>query len=172
MGLGSSTRHAWYVSYYLNKLLKSEFFILLTLRKFFVLLNSFLFYRTPNNLEEPGSPLQRLLVDLFPNAPRRPPPRRCINFDDSGFCNNLPISPIKIIFDSDDSDVSDDSGVIVISSDEFEEENEDISDDDGDDGDADGSINLNNAIDRSPITAQPLKDQGYFEWFEYYVVYI
>ena len=51
--------------------------------------------------------------------------------------NDLPISPI--IFDSDDSDVSDDSGVIVISSDEFEEENEDISDDD--DGDADGSIN-------------------------------
>ena len=38
------------------------------------------------------------------------------------FLNDLPISPIQIIFDSDDSDVSDDSGVIVISSDEFEED--------------------------------------------------
>ena len=104
-------------------------------------------------MEEPGSPLQSLLADLFPNAPRRPPPRRCINFDDSGFVNDLPISPIKLIFDSDDSDVSDDSGVIVISSDEFEEENEDISDDD--DGNADGSINHNNAIDRSPSPPTP-----------------
>ena len=99
---------------------------------------------------ELGSPLGGLLADLFPNAPRRPPPRRCINFDDSGFANNL--SPIKIIFDSDDSDVSDDSGIIVISSDEFEEENEDISDDDGD---ADGSINHNNTIERSPSPPTP-----------------
>ena len=153
MGLGSSTRHSRHVSYYLNKLLKSEFFILLTLGKFFVFLNvSFSFYRTPNNLEEPGSPLESLLADLFPNAPRRPPPRRCINFDDSGFCNNLLMSPIKIIFDSDDSidsHVSDDSGVIVISSDEFEEEN------DNDDDDNDGSINFNNAIDRSPSPPTP-----------------
>ena len=109
------------------------------------------FYRTPNNLGEPGSPLESLLAELFPNAPRRPPPRRCINFDDSGFVNDLPFSPIKIIFDSDDSDVSDDSGVIVISSDEFEEENEDISDDDV----ADGSINHNNAIERSPSPPSP-----------------
>ena len=111
----------------------------------------FLFYRTPDNLEEPGSPLERLLLDLFPNAPRRPPPRRCINFDDSGLCNNLLLSPIKIIFYSDDSDVSNDSGVIVISSDEFEEENEDISDDDSDDE----TINHNNAIDRSPSPPTP-----------------
>ena len=105
---------------------------------------------------EAGSPLHSLLAELFPNAPRRPPLRRCINFDDSGFVNDLPISPIKIIFDPDDSDVSDDSGVIVISSDEFEEENEDISDDDDDDdGDADGSINHNNAIDRSPSPPTP-----------------
>ena len=73
-------------------------------------------------MEEPGSPLQSLLADLFPNAPRRPPPRRRLNLNDSGFVNDLPISPIQIIFDSDDSDVSDDSGVIVISSDEFEED--------------------------------------------------
>ena len=61
--------------------------------------------------------------------------------------------------------MSDDSGIIVISSDEFGEENEDISDNDGD---ADGSINPNNAIERShhlPL----LKDQGYFEC---YVVYV
>ena len=60
---------------------------------------------------EAGSPLHSPLADLPPNAP---PPRRCINFDDNGFVNDLPISPIKIIFDSDDSDVSDDSGVIVM----------------------------------------------------------
>ena len=62
------------------------------------------------------------------------------------------MSPIKIIFDSDDSidsHVSDDSGVIVISSDEFEEEN------DNDDDDNDGSINFNNAIDRSPSPPTP-----------------
>ena len=100
-------------------------------------------------MEEPGSPLERLLVDLLPNAPRKPPPRRCINFDDSGFCNNLLMSPIKIIFDSDESDMSDDSGVIVISSDEFEEENEVISDDDH------GSINDNNAIEISPSPPTP-----------------
>ena len=109
----------------------------------------FPFYRTPNHLGEPGSPLRSLLADLFPNAPRRPPPRRCINFDDSGFATDLPISQIKIIFDSDDSDVSDDSGVIVISSDEFEEENDD------DDDDNDGSVNLNNAIERSPSPPTP-----------------
>ena len=97
---------------------------------------------------EAGSPLHSPLADLPPNAP---PPRRCINFDDNGFVNDLPISPIKIIFDSDDSDVSDDSGVIVISSDEFEEENEDISDDDSDDE----TINHNNAIDRSPSPPTP-----------------
>ena len=111
----------------------------------FLKLQIFLFYRTPNNLGEPGSPLGSLLADLFPNAPRRPPPRRCINFDDSGFVHDLSISPIKIFFDSD---VSDDSGVIVISSDEFEEENDD-------DDDNDGSINLNNAIDRSPSPPTP-----------------
>ena len=64
------------------------------------------------------------------------------------------MSPIIIIFDSDDSidgDVSDDSGVIVISSDEFEEEN----DNDDDDDDNDGSINFNNAIDRSPSPPTP-----------------
>ena len=63
------------------------------------------------------------------------------------------MSPIKIIFDSDvsvDGDVSDDSGVIVISSDEFEEEN-----DNDDDDDNDGSINFNNAIDRSPSPPTP-----------------
>ena len=124
-------------------------------RKFWVFFFNykFFFYRTPDNLGEPGSPLESLLADLFPNAPRRPPPRRCINFDDSGLCNNLLLSPIKIIFDSDDSDVSDDSGVIVISSDEFEEENEDISDDDGNEDD--GSINLNNTIYRSPSPPTP-----------------
>ena len=100
-------------------------------------------------MEEPGSPVQNLLAELFPNAPRRPPPRRCINFDNSGFCNNLLMSPIQIMFDSDDSDtdVSDDSGVIVIFSDEFEE---DPSDHDGDE-----SINLNNAIDRSSSPPTP-----------------
>ena len=58
------------------------------------------------------------------------------------------MSPIQIIFDSDDSDtdVSDDSGVTVISSDEFEE-------DPSDDGDE--SINLNNAIDRSSSPPTP-----------------
>ena len=115
----------------------------------------FSFYRTPKFLWESASPLQILLADLFPNAPRRPPPRTWLNLDDSGFVNDLPISPIKIIFDSDDSNVSDDSGVIVISSDEFEEENEDISDDAGDDSDADGSINNNNVIDRSPSPPTP-----------------
>ena len=49
--------------------------------------------------------------------------------------------------------VSDDCGVIVISSDEFEEENEDISDDDGNEDD--GSINLNNTIYRSPSPPTP-----------------
>ena len=108
-------------------------------RKFcvFLKLQIFLFYRTPNNLgrawittgESTLLTFQmqqdHLLEDVF-------------NFDDSGFVNDLPISPIKIIFDSDDSDVSDDSGVIVISSDEFEEENDDNDDNDG-------SVNLNNA---------------------------
>ena len=101
--------------------------------------------------------MERLLLDLFPNAPRRPPPRRCINFDDSGLCNNLLLSPIKIIFYSDDSDVSNDSGVIVISSDKFEEENEDDDDDDE-------SINHTNVIDRShspPTPKRPRYDAVY-----------
>ena len=89
---------------------------------------------------------------LFPNTPRRPPPGRCINFDDSGLCNNLLMSPIQIIFDSDDTDISDDSGVIVIPSDEFEEENEDPSiNDDADDW----TVNFNNVIDRSPAPSSP-----------------
>ena len=63
------------------------------------------------------------------------------------------MSPIQIIFDSDDSDISDDSGVIVISSDEFEEDNEDPSNNHDDDDD--GSISLNNAIDRSQPPSSP-----------------
>ena len=110
------------------------------------------------------------LLTYFQNAPRRPPPRRCINFDDSAFINDLPFSPIKIIFDSDDSDVSDDSGVIVISSDEFEEENEDISDD----CDADGMMGILTTIiqliDHHHLPL--LKDKGYFECTTHDVVYV
>ena len=98
-------------------------------------------------MEEPGSPLQSLLADLFPNAPRRPPPRRRLNLNDSGFVNDLPISPIQIIFDSD---VSDDSGVIVISSDEFEEDPSDdvvVVDDDEEEEEED--------VDRFPPSPSP-----------------
>ena len=54
------------------------------------------------------------------------------------------------------TDVSDDSGVIIISFDEFEEENEDISDDDV----ADGIINHNNAIERSPSPPTPKRPRS------------
>ena len=61
--------------------------------------------------------------------------------------NDLPISPIQIIFDSDDSYISDDSDIIVIS-DEFEEENKDPRDDVVDDEEA-------GHVDRSPPSPSP-----------------
>ena len=61
--------------------------------------------------------------------------------------------------------MSDDSDVIVISCEEFEEENEVISDDDH------GSISHINAIEISP-SPPPLKDQDYFELLEYHIIYI
>ena len=73
----------------------------------------------------------------------------------------MPISPIQIIFDSDNSYISDDSGIIVISSDEFEEENEDPNDDVDDDEEEERSM----LIDLQPHHHLPLlKGNGYFEF--------
>ena len=75
----------------------------------------------------PGSPIQRLMQEFMPNAPKRPPPRRRRNPDDSGYVPDLdevPGIPVQLVFLSD----SDDSGIIILSSDEYEEESEDNND--------------------------------------------
>ena len=59
----------------------------------------------------------------MPNAPKRPPPRTRRNPDDSDFVPDLDeVSgiPVQFVFLSD----SDDSGIIILSSDEYEEESE------------------------------------------------
>ena len=63
----------------------------------------------------------------MPNAPKRPPPRRRRNPDDSGHVPDLdevPGIPVQLVFLSD----SNDSGIIILSSDEYEEESEDNND--------------------------------------------
>ena len=74
----------------------------------------------------PGSPIQRLMQEFMPNAPKRPSPRRRRNRDDSGYVPDLdevPGIPMQLVFLSD----SDDSG-IILSSDEYEESEDDIAD--------------------------------------------
>ena len=80
-----------------------------------------LFYRSADDLSgSPGSPIQRLMQEFMPNAPKRPPPRRRRNPDDSGYVPDLdevPGIPVQLVFLSD----SEDSGIIILSSDEYEE---------------------------------------------------
>ena len=79
-----------------------------------------LFYRSSDDLSgSPGSPIQRLMQEFMPNAPKRPPPRRRRrNPDDSGYVPDLdevPGIPVQLVFLSD----SEDSGIIILSSDEY-----------------------------------------------------
>ena len=87
-----------------------------------------LFYKSSDDLSgSPGSPIQRLMQEFMPNAPKIPPPRRRRNPDDSGYVPDLdevPGIPVKLVFQSD----SDDSGIIILSSDEYEESENDIAD--------------------------------------------
>ena len=82
-----------------------------------------LFYRSSDGLSgSPGSPIQRLMQEFMPNAPKRPPPRRRRrrNPDDSGYVPDLdevPGIPVQLVFLSD----SEDSGIIILSSDEYDE---------------------------------------------------
>ena len=72
-----------------------------------------LFYRSSDDLSgSPGSPIQRLMQEFMPNAPKRPPPRRRRNPDDSGYVPDLdevPGIPVQLVFLSD----SEDSGIII-----------------------------------------------------------
>ena len=82
-----------------------------------------LFYRSSDDLSgSPGSPIQRLMQEFMPNAPKRPPPRRRRrrNPDDSGYVPDLDEAsgiPVQHVFLSD----SEDSGIIILSSDEYDE---------------------------------------------------
>ena len=70
-----------------------------------------LFYRSSDDLSgSPGSPIQRFMQEFMPNAPKRPPPRRRRNPDDSGYVSDLdevPGIPVQLVFLSD----SEDSGI-------------------------------------------------------------
>ena len=82
-----------------------------------------LFYRSSDDLSgSPGSPIQRLMQEFMPNAPKRQTPRRRRrrNPDDSGYVPDLdevPGIPVQLVFLSD----SEDSGIIILSSDEYDE---------------------------------------------------
>ena len=118
-----------------------------------------LFYRSSDDLSgSPGSPIQRLMQEFMPNAPKRPPPRRRRNPDDSGYVPDLDgVSgiPVQLVFlsDSEDSGImilsseSEDNNdnVIIISSDEMEEGSDNNNEDD----------DLNEAILNSPSPPNP-----------------
>ena len=75
----------------------------------------------------PGSPNQRLMQECMPNAPKRPPPRRRRSPYDSGYVPDLdevPGIPVQLVFVSD----SNDSGIIILSPDEYQESEDDIAD--------------------------------------------
>ena len=82
-----------------------------------------LFYRSSDDLSgSPGSPIQRLMQEFMPNAPKRPPPRRRRrrNPDDSGYgpyLDEVLGILVQLVFLSD----SEDSGIIILSSDEYDE---------------------------------------------------
>ena len=80
-----------------------------------------LFYRSSDDLSgSPGSPIQRLMQEFMPNAPKRPPPWRRRNHNDSGYVPDLdefPSIPVQLVFLS----YSEDSGIIILSSDEYDE---------------------------------------------------
>ena len=123
-----------------------------------------LFYRSSDDLSgSPGSPIQRLMQEFMPNAPKRPPPRRRKrNPDDSGYVPDLdevPGIPVQLVFLSD----SEDSGIIILSSDEYEEseDNNDnviiISSDEMKEGSDNNNEDddLNEAILKSPSPPNP-----------------
>ena len=67
------------------------------------------------------------MQEFMPNVPKRPTPRRRKNPDDSGYVPDLdevPGIPVKLVFLSD----SDDSGIIILSSEECKEESKDNND--------------------------------------------
>ena len=106
----------------------------------------------------PGS----LMQEFMPNAPKIPPPRRRRNPDDSGYVPDLdevPGIPVQLVFISD----SDDSGIIILSSDEYEESEDDIADviiiasdemEEGNDNNNEDD-NLNEAILKAPSPPSP-----------------
>ena len=123
-----------------------------------------LFYRSSDDLSgSPGSPIQRLMQEFMPNAPKRLPPRRRRNPDNSGYIPDLdevPGIPVQLVFLSD----SEDSGIIILSSDEYEEseDNNDnviiISSDEmeeGSDNNNEDDDDLNEAILNSPYPPNP-----------------
>ena len=130
-----------------------------------VFLYFILFYRSSDDMSgSPGSPIQRLMQEFMPNAPKRPPPRRrrTRNPDDSGYVPDLdevPGIPVQLVFLSD----SEDSGIIILSSDEYDEseDNNDnviiISSDEMEEGSGNNNEDddLNDAILNSPSPPNP-----------------
>ena len=61
-----------------------------------------LFYRSSDDLSgSTGSPMQRLMQEFMPNAPKRLTPRKRRNSDDSGYVPDLdevPGIPVKLVF--------------------------------------------------------------------------
>ena len=124
-----------------------------------------LFYRSSDDLSgSPGSPIQRIMQEFMSNAPKRPPPRRRRrrNPDDSGYVPDLdevPGTPVQLVFLSD----SEDSGIIILSSDEYDEseDNNDnviiISSDEMEEGSGNNNEDddLNDAILNSPSPPNP-----------------
>ena len=124
-----------------------------------------LFYRSSDDLSgSPGSPIQRIMQEFMSNAPKRPPSRRRRrrNTDDSGYVPDLDEVlgiPVQLVFLSD----SEDSGIIILSSDEYDEseDNNDnviiISSDEMEEGSGDNNEDddLNDAILNSPSPPNP-----------------
>ena len=121
-----------------------------------------LIYRSSDDLSGSPGPIQRLMQEFMPNTPKRPPPRRRRNPDDSGHVLDLdevPGIPVQLVFVSD----SEDSGIVILSSDEYEEseDNNDnviiISSDEMEEGSDNNNEDddLNEAILNSPSPPNP-----------------
>ena len=128
-----------------------------------LLLFFILFYISSDDLSgSPGSPIKRLMQEFMPNTQKRPPLRRRGNPDDSGYVLDLDeVSgiPVQLMFPAG----SDDSGIIILSSDEYEDSEDDIADviilssdemEEGNDNNNEDD-NLNKAILNSPSPPSP-----------------
>ena len=120
------------------------------------------------------------MQEFMPNAPKRPPPRRRRrNPDDSGYVpdiDKVPGIPVQLVFLSDPED----SGIIILSSDEYDEseDNNDnvinISSDEMEEGSGNNNEDddLNDAILNSPSPPNPKRLRLFKHVFQFELVEI